>query len=239
MMFVASKFDWQIDDNSSLFFSLTKINLKKQLQDFYPFKTRRNTNVETQRESSPKRSIHYPFNNSSRHDANQPLIDPNSWHARVDNRGGWSGGGGGEGGRKPRERKRWRVEQGRKSGGEGWMEEAWKTDATSLVHFVLTLSTRMSVYVAARSYVSLPYMCIRTRMCTHTSALLHCGPSSNGASARACARTCAPRRPARCRVLSILGITRTFLLECYRVLAPIRGCKRVSLSLSLFPLNNY
>lgn len=74
---------------------------------------------------------------------------------------------------------------------------------------------------------------------THTSALLHREPSSNGASARACARTCAPRRPARCRVLSILGITRTFLLECYRVLAPIRGCKRVSLSLYLFPLNNY
>lgn len=134
---------------------------------------------------------------------------------------------------------------GRKEcGGEGWIEEAWKTDATGLVHFVLTLSARISVYVAARSYISLPYTRVRVYVYvyirTHTSALR--ALQQRCICACMCTRTCAPRRPARCRVLSILGITRiAFLLECYRVLAPIRGCKRVPLSLSssLFPLNNY
>lgn len=58
---------------------------------------------------------------------------------------------------------------GRKEcGGEDWIEEAWKTDATGLVHFVLTLSARMSVYVAARSYISLPYTRVRVYVRVYT-----------------------------------------------------------------------
>lgn len=84
-----------------------------------------------------------------------------------------------------------------------------------------------------------PCTCIRVRVYvyvyirTHTSALR--ALQQRCICACMCTRTCAPRRPARCRVLSILGITRiAFLLECYRVLVPIRGCKRVPLSLPLY-----
>lgn len=150
--------------------------------------------------------------------ADQPLIDPNSWHARDEEEGEKEGENRANG-----NDEEWREAE-RKEGGERGLgiEEACKTDATSLVHFVLTLSTRMSVYVAAaRSYISLPY----TRAPT-VHVHLHCGPSSNGASARACAR-------AYTTLPGIIDPRLSHGHSCSNVIAPIRACERVSLSLSL------
>lgn len=87
-----------------------------------------------------------------------------------------------------------------------------------------------------------PCTCIRVRVYTYAHERTAGPPATVHLRVHVHTYVCTTSTGTRCRVLSILGITRiAFLLECYRVLAPIRGCKRVPLSLSssLFPLNNY
>lgn len=169
----------------------------------------------------------YPFNNRSRH-GGRSTFD----RSKLVTRAGW--GEGGEGGRKPRERKRWRVER---SGAErGGIER---------------VGDRGSVQNRCNQPRTLCFNSLDADVCLRSGGtFLHF--SSIYARAHC---TCAPPLWAlqqRCicacmctRVHHVAGyyrssaITRTFLLECYRAYSSLWTCLSLPLSLSLFPLNNY